>query len=141
MFIEILTEINWFAVSIGTIAYSAFCGMWHRQFAFGKKWEEAMGFQRPENWKETNIYYIVPLIACFATTVTLAVLLKLTHATSFSDALTVGSLAGFGVGMAIVFTTAVVPTMKKPLTFGAITGTAQALGITLMTLLVYSISK
>ena len=109
MFTSILTEINWLAVAIGTIAYSAFCGIWHRQFVFGKKWEEAMGFQRPENWKETNIYYIVPSIACFVTTVAIAVLLKLTNATSFNDALTVRLLTGFGIGMAI----AIIPTMKS----------------------------
>ena len=64
-----LTELNWLAIAVGTIFYCAFCGIWHRQFAFGKKWEEAMGFERSENWKETNIYYVVPLISCFVTTV------------------------------------------------------------------------
>ena len=54
-----LTDINWLAVIVATIAYSAFSGIWHRQFSFGKKWENAMGFSRPENWKETTIYFIV----------------------------------------------------------------------------------
>ena len=138
---NILTELNWLAIIIGTIAYCAFCGIWHRQFAFGKKWEDAMGFKRPDNWKETNIYYIVPLIACFVTTVAIAILLKLTNTNSFPEALLLGLLLGIGLAMAVVFTTAVIPTMKKPLTFGAITGTAQAIGITLVTLIVYAISK
>ena len=60
----VLTEINWLAVIIATIIYSAFSGIWHKQFAFGKKWEEAMGFQRPKDWKETTIYYVVPSISC-----------------------------------------------------------------------------
>lgn len=136
-----LSEINWLAVVVGTIVYCAFCGIWHRQFAFGKKWEEAMGFERPKNWKETNIYYVVPLIACFITTVAIAVLLKLTNANSFAEALHIGLIAGIGFAMAIVFTTAVIPTMKKPLVFGAITGTAQALGIIIVTMIVYAISK
>jgi Na+-translocating ferredoxin:NAD+ oxidoreductase RnfA subunit len=136
----ILSNINWLAVAVGTITYCAFCGIWHRQFAFGKKWEQAMGFHRPENWKETNIYYVVPLISCFVTTVTIAILLKLTNVNSFSDALTLGLLAGVGFATAIVFTTATIPTMKKPLVFGAITGTAQALGITIVTLIIYAIS-
>lgn len=100
-----------------------------------------MGFKRPENWKETNIYYIVPLISCFITTLAISVLLKLTNANSYTGALTVGLIAGIGFAMAIVFTTAVIPTMKKPLTFGAITGTAQALGITLVTIIIYAISR
>ena len=32
-----LTDINWLAVIVATIAYSAFSGIWHRQFAFGEK--------------------------------------------------------------------------------------------------------
>jgi len=106
-----------------------------------KKWEDAMGFKRPDNWKETNIYYIVPLITCFATTVTIAVLLNLTNTNSYSKAIKLGLILGVGLAMAIVFTTAIIPTMKKPLTFGAITGTAQALGITLVTLIIYAISN
>lgn len=138
---DILSEINWLAIAIGTIAYCAFCGIWHKQFAFGKKWEDAMGFRRPENWKESNIYYVVPFISCFVTTIAVSILLHLTNAKSFTDALTIGLLMGVGFAMAIVFTTAVIPIMKKPLVFGTITGTAQALGITLVTLIVYAISK
>lgn len=135
------TDINWLAVAVGTISYCAFCGIWHRPFAFGKKWEDAMGFDRPENWKETNIYYIVPLISCFVTTVVMSILLKLTNVSSFTDAIILGLLTGLGFATAIVFTTAVIPTMKKPLVFGAITGIAQALGITLVTVIIYAISK
>ncbi len=135
------SEINWLAVAVGTIAYSAFCGIWHRQFAFGKKWEQAMGFSRPENWKETNIYYVVPLISCFVTTVVISILLNLTNVNSFSNALILGLLTGAGFATAVVFTTAVIPIMKKPLAFGAITGSAQGLGIAIVTVIVYAISK
>ncbi len=139
--INIFTELSWLAIIVGTIAYCAFCGIWHRQFVFGKTWEKAMGFDRPENWKETNIYYVVPLIACFITTIAIATILKLTNATSILDAVKVGSILGVGFGMAIVFTTAVIPTMKNPLKFGAITGTAQALGILLVTIIIHLISN
>jgi len=138
---EILTELNWLAIVVGTIFYCAFGGIWHRQFAFGKKWEEAMGFERPKDWKETNIYYVVPLIACLITTVVIAILLNLTNTSSYNDALKLGLLIGFGIAMAVVFTASVIPIMKKPLAFGAITGTAQALGITLTTMIIYAITN
>lgn len=107
-------------------------------------WEKvgtSNGFDRPENWKETNIYYVVPLIACFITTIVISILLKLTNVNSYTDALTLGLLTGVGFATAIVFTTAVIPIMKKPIVFGAITGTAQALGITIVTIIIYAISK
>ncbi len=136
-----LSDINWLAVAAGTIAYSAFCGIWHRQFAFGRKWEQAMGFDRPKDWKETNIYYIVPLFSCFVTTVAISIMLKLTNVNSYSDALKLGLLTGAGFATAIVYTTAIIPTMKKPLVFGAITGTAQGLGVALVTLIVFALSE
>ncbi len=136
-----LSDINWLAVIVATIAYSAFSGIWHRQFAFGKKWENAMGFNRPENWKETTIYFIVPSISCFTTSIVIAVLINLLNVSSFKDALILGLLTGIGFATAVTFTNAVIPTMKKPLVFGAITGTAHALGITLVSLIIYAISN
>lgn len=136
-----LTDINWLAVIVATIAYSAFSGIWHRQFAFGKRWENAMGFNRPENWKETTIYFVVPSISCLITSSVIAILLNLVNVTTFSDALNLGLLSGIGFATAVTFTNAVIPTMKKPLVFGAITGTAHAIGITLVTIIIYAISK
>jgi hypothetical protein len=66
-----LSEINWLAIALATVVYCAFSGIWHRQFVFGKKWENAMGFQRPENWKETKIYFVVPFFSCLITTLVL----------------------------------------------------------------------
>lgn len=135
-----LADINWLAVFVATIAYSAFSGIWHRQFAFGKRWENAMGFVRPENWKETTIYFIVPSISCLTTSIVLAILINLLKVNSFNDALLLGLLTGFGFATAVTFTNAVIPTMKKPLVFGAITGTAHALGIIIATIIIYAIS-
>jgi len=137
----VLTEINWLAVIIATIIYSAFSGIWHKQFAFGKKWEEAMGFQRPKDWKETTIYYVVPSISCLITSSSIAILLKLLKVATYSDALILGLLTGIGFATAVTFTNAVIPTMKKPLIFGAITGTAHAISITLVAIIIYTISK
>ena len=138
--LSIMYNLNWLAVVAATIAYSAFSGMWHRQFAFGKKWEAAMGFKRTENWKETGIYYTVPLLACFTTSVVVAVLQKLVYINSVSSAFTFGITLGIGFGLAITFTNAVIPTMKKPLVFGAITGTAHAFAISLVAVIIYVIN-
>jgi hypothetical protein len=134
-------DIDWLAVILATIIYSAFCGIWHKQFAFGKKWEQAMGFVRPENWKESSIYYVVPLLACFVTTVAIAILLNLFSIYTLLDALFLGLFLGLGFASPIVFTVGTIPTMKKPLVFGAITGLAQAFGITLVTAILFILTK
>jgi hypothetical protein len=137
----VFTQINWLAVLAAMAAYSAFSGNWHKQFAFGKQWEDAMGFVRPENWKETMIYYIVPSISCFTTSVAIAILIILTNISTLGETVLLGLITGIGFATAVTFTNAVIPTMKKPLVFGAITGTAHALGITLAAVIIFAISK
>jgi Protein of unknown function (DUF1761) len=133
----LLSEINWIAIALSTVAYCAFSGIWHRQFAFGKKWERAMGFHRPENWKETTIYFVVPFFSCLITTMAVAVLVNICNPNSITEAGTLGLLLGIGFATTVTFTNAVIPTMKEPVVFGAITGTAHAIGITLASIIIY----
>lgn len=136
---NLLIEFNWGAIAIATIVYCAFSGIWHRQFMFGKMWERAMGFQRTENWKETTIYFVVPFISCLITTISVSVLIQLIKPTSLTAALSLGLVLGVGFAAAVTSTNAVIPTMRKPLVFGAITGSAHAIGITLVALIIYSL--
>lgn len=136
-----ITDINWVAVVAATFAYSAFSGFWHRQFAFGKNWENAMGFERPDNWKETSIYFVVPLMGCLTASVAMAMMSLLLNVNTFNEAFMLGIIAGVGLAMTVTFTNAVIPIMKKPLIFGAITGTAHAIGITLVSIIIYAIGS
>jgi uncharacterized membrane protein len=136
-----IDSINWIGIIIATIAYSAFAGIWHRQFAFGKKWENAMGFKRPKDWKETNIYFIVPLVSCFIVSLGIAILSELANVSSYKDAVIIGAIAGVGFATTTTFTNAVIPTMKKPLVFGLITGTSHAISIILISVIIYAIGN
>ena len=136
-----LIEIDWLAVGVASLVYCAFSGLWHRPFAFSKKWEQAMGFVRAENWKETSLFFLVPFFSCLLTTMVIAILINLLKVSSYRQAITLGLLTGVGFAMAVTFTNAVIPIMKKPLVFGAITGTAHAIGITLATLIIYKVTQ
>jgi Protein of unknown function (DUF1761) len=134
-----LEDINWLAVTSATVAYCMFSGIWHRPFAFGKKWEQAMGFTRPQNWKETSIYYVIPLAGCFIAAIALHILINIANINSLNEALLLGLIAGVGFATTTTFTNAVIPIMKKPLVFGLITGVAHAIGITIASVLIYLI--
>lgn len=136
----LFSQINWLAVIAATISYSALSGIWHRQFAFGKKWETAMGFERTPEWKETPVYYIVPLIACFISSTAIAAVQGLLAPETWRDALQIGSFLGVSFATTVTFTNAVIPTMKNPIQFGLITGTAHALGITVSSLVIFMLS-
>lgn len=136
-----LAQINWVAVFIATIIYSAFSGIWHRQFAFGKIWERAMGFDRPDGWKETSLYFVIPFFCCLITSTAIAILLSLVKAATYVDAFYLGIVVGVGIATAVTLTNSVIPTMKRPMVFGAITGTAHAISIVMATIVIYAMSK
>lgn len=134
-----ISELNWLGILIATVAYSAFSGIWHRQFAFGKKWESAMGFEQPEGWKETKIYYIVPLVGCLLASLTIDLLHSWIGILTLKSAILLGITVGPGIGTTVTFTNAVIPIMNKPTTFGLITGTAHAISLTMVSILIYLI--
>ena len=134
-----ISEINWLGILVATVIYSAFSGIWHRQFVFGKKWEAAMGFERPDGWTETNIYFVIPLIGCFFASLTMALLHSWIGISSLESAILLGITVGLGIGTTVTFTNAVIPIINKPTTFGLITGTAHAISLTLISIVVYLI--
>lgn len=138
---ELWIKINWLGVIFSTVFFSFFCGMWHRQFAFGKKWEQAMGFTRPLGWKDPVLYYVVPLIASLVISIVLAFLQQVTHIIDIYGAITIGVVVGVGIAMPVIFITACIPTIKKPLVFGLITGSAQAIGVILASCILFAWSK
>ena len=137
----IFIDINWLSVFVATISYSVFSGIWHKQFVFGRIWEKAMGFERPANWSESKIYYIVPSISCLATSVVVSLISNITNVSSFGEAVVLGLVLGIGIAGAVTFTNAVIPIMKRPLIFSLVTGSAHAIGITIVSVVIYLISK
>ncbi|MBL7834064.1 MAG: DUF1761 domain-containing protein [Cyclobacteriaceae bacterium] len=138
---KLLSEIHWGAVLPCALVYGIFCGVWHRPFLFGKKWEKAMGFKRMIGWTDPPIQFVVPMLASLVTTIAVAMLLQLLALNTFAEVLTVALILGIGFGAPIVYTVGTIPIMHKPLTFGSITGSAQALGITVMTVVMHYLSR
>jgi len=44
---------------IAGIAYFALGGIWFSPL-FGKQWDKAAGFVRPEKWRPAAVYYLAP---------------------------------------------------------------------------------
>ncbi len=60
---------------------------------------------------------------------------------NLKSAVLLGVTVGLGIGTTVTFTNAVIPTMNKPTTFGLITGTAHAISLTLVSILIHLIRK
>jgi hypothetical protein len=136
----LITDINWLAVVIATLAYFLFCGLWYSPIAFRKYWDEALGFVRPDKWKTTAIYFVVPLAGCLLASIAVAILTKALHISSLSDAITFGIVIGIGFSAAVSFVNAVTPKMAKPLLYGLVTGAGHLIGIIIVSVIIYEMN-
>lgn len=132
-------DINWLATALATVAYFILGGLWFSPFVFGKYWESAIGFDRPDNWKETSVYYIGPFLGCLIASVAVALLMRAIGIHSMTGAITLGLVTGLGFSTSVSFVNAITPKMQKPLLYGLITGMYHLLGITIVSVIIYSI--
>jgi len=137
----LITDINWLAVAIATFAYFLFCGLWYSPIAFRKYWDKALGFVRPDKWKTTAIYFVVPLAGCLLASIAVAVLSKALHISSLAQAITFGVVTGVGFSVAVSFVNAVTPKMPKPLLYGLVTGVGHLIGIIIVFVIIYEMSN
>ncbi|MDN5202697.1 DUF1761 domain-containing protein [Fulvivirgaceae bacterium BMA10] len=134
-----MIDINWIGVIAATFAYYVFGGLWFSQLGFGKKWDDALGFERPEKWKETTIYYVGPFVGCLIASIAMSILSQLVNISSYKGAILIGLVAGIGFAASVSFVNAITPTMRKPLLFGAITGIYYIIGAILVSVIIHAI--
>lgn len=131
---------SWIAVIVAGLLYFVFGGLWFSKFAFGKKWDEALGFDRPEGWKETTIYFVGPAVGSLVASVAMALLGHGVGVASFGDAVSLGLVTGIGFAATVSVTNAINPKIPKPLLYGAVTGSYHVLGAVLLAVIQYAIA-
>lgn len=65
MSFDVLSELNWLAVLVATVAYFVLGGIWYSNPVFGRAWARADGFQRAEGESPGAVWYVVPFISNF----------------------------------------------------------------------------
>lgn len=129
---------NGWAIVTAGVVYFIMGGLWFSPPLFGKLWENAIGFKRPERWKPSAIYYLGPLFGCLAAAFATAWLLGSVRPHAWLDAALLGFVAGLGYGVAITGVNAISPTLPRPGLYTAVTGAYHATGITVCALILHA---
>jgi hypothetical protein len=116
-----VTEINWIAVIVATLAAFILGGLWFTVI-FGKAYAKALGKEDSPQEKPAPIFILGPLVCTIVSTITSAMLIDSLHIQSISDALTFGSLVGIGYLASTTVNTAINPNIPRPLFYGLISG-------------------
>ncbi len=129
---------NWLAILTAGIAYYLLGGIWFSPRIFGKQWDKAIGFDRPDKWKPGAIFYVGPLIGCLIAALATALLIAYAQPQTFLHAVLIGVILGFGYGGTITGVNAISSSMSRPGLFTIVTGGYHVIGLVLCTVIIYA---
>lgn len=132
MSLSVLGDLNWWAVVVATIAYFALSMVWYADFAFGRAWQRAAGWDLSPPEKVGVSTYAVPLATCFVITLVTAVIGAASDTDTIMEGVLLGLVIGAGIALPVRFVTGAYDMTKPaPVTFAAIGAGYHVVGLTL----------
>ena len=98
MILEGLSELNWLAVAVATLAWFIFSAIWYSVPPVSKAWQQAAKVPVQEGPPLPSLL-ISTVILYFITTVVIALLVRATGAQDLADGLALGATLGLGFGV------------------------------------------
>lgn len=98
MLFDVLQDVSWLAIVIGTIGYQVLGAVWYGPL-FGSTWVKAMGYENTEDIHKSEnptTGYILTTIGSLIAVIALGILLAWVDASAWSEGLIVGLLIGIG---------------------------------------------
>ncbi|MBP9812695.1 DUF1761 domain-containing protein [Candidatus Gracilibacteria bacterium] len=133
-----ITQFPWGIILLATIAYFILGALWFTPL-FGGLYDRAIGFDRTKQKKWPMIYYIGPLFGCAIGALAMALISEFIQPKSLFDASILGFIIGIGFALPISTVNAITPKMEQPILFGLVTGGYHTVGLTLVSILLYSL--
>ena len=133
---DVLSDLNWLAVIVATLAYFALGAVWYAPPVFGNQWMKAAGTSMEGEGPGPAIY-VAPLVFCFLATLANAMLAVATGSNSVSDGVVLGLVVSVGYGVSLLGVTAVFESNKPDaVTWGAITAGYHVVGLLVSAIIV-----
>ena len=138
MSFDALSDVNWLAILVGTLAYFMLGAVWYAPPVLGKPWMKAAGMEPPEGSDGPGPeIYLAPFISCLVATIAMAMVAVATGSDTFSEGLVLGRVTGIGFAGTVLGVTAVFESNKPDAkVWGAITAGYHALGFVLSAVIV-----
>jgi hypothetical protein len=95
MSLDTFGDVNYLAVLVAAVAYSALGALWYSPPLFGRAWMEATGI-RPQEGASATPLYILSFVAWFIVALGLAFLAREAGAETYGDGILLGLVTGVG---------------------------------------------
>jgi uncharacterized membrane protein (DUF485 family) len=123
MILDGLSELNWLAVVVATVAWFALGGIWYARPVMGRAWMRSIGMDPTgQVGRPSAMMFVWTLIAYFVTSIVIALIVAFTATDDVGDALVLGVTLGVGFGLASSLVTGVYEQKSRPLTYTLING-------------------
>jgi Protein of unknown function (DUF1761) len=129
----VLGDLNWLAVVVGAVVYFGLGGLWYAPVAFGKQWQEAIGWNEADAAQATPAkMYVIPAVTCLVSTVGLAMVAEATGTDTFGEGVVLGLVVGVLIVAPALFVTGFFdPRKPKPQTWIGIVAGYHIVGLLL----------
>ncbi|MDX8140868.1 DUF1761 domain-containing protein [Lentzea sp. BCCO 10_0061] len=132
MSLTVLGDLNWLAVIVATIAYFALGMVWYAEYAFGRAWQRAAGWDLSPPENTSAVVYAIPLFTCFVITLATAMIGYASKTDNIMEGILLGLVVGVGIALPVRFVTGGYDMTKPaPITFAAIGAGYHVVGLTL----------
>lgn len=98
MILDYLSDLNWLAVVVATIAWFAFSAIWYSVPPLSGAWQRASKVEMSGDGPPLALLFIPTLIGYFVTSVVIGLIVAATGTTEVSDAVILGVTLGVGFG-------------------------------------------
>lgn len=133
MTLNVLGDLNWFAVIVATIAYFALGAIWYAEFAFGGAWRRSVGWDLSPPENAGVGLYAVPLATCFVATLATAMIGAASGTDNIMEGILLGLVVGLGFALPVMFVTGMYDTTKPaPMTYVAVGTGYHIVGLALV---------
>jgi len=98
MILDYLSDLNWLAIAVATIAWFAFSAIWYSVPPLSAAWQRASKVDVSGDGPPLALLFIPTLIGYFVTTIVIGLIVAATGTAEVSDAIILGVTLGVGFG-------------------------------------------
>lgn len=138
MSLDMLGQLNWLAIIVGTVIYFGLGALWYAPPVLGRAWQRSIGWDPGATPPQIRITtYAIPAVAYLVTAVATAMLAAASGSDNLESGLILGLVVGIGYALARTAVDATfTPNLPQPWVWFAITGSYHLVGLIIVAVIV-----
>jgi len=136
MSFDVLSDVNYLAAIVASIAWFALGAIWYMPAVMGRAWMRSAGIEMPEGYRPNPMLFVVTFVAYLITAVATAMLARATGSETLGEGIVLGFVIAVGFAVTLSAVSAIYDRRPEPTTWFLINGTFNLIGYLLVAVIV-----